>query len=62
MTSTEAAVPDSCLPREGEREQGPLKNILCHPDSTLGGTQLLKVSHMVVGVLMTHPREGIFLN
>jgi hypothetical protein len=29
-----------------ERENG---TILCHPGSTMGATQLLKVSHMVIG-------------
>jgi hypothetical protein len=55
MIRTEIVVLDSCLPREGELEQAP-------PGSTLNGIKLLMVSHMVVGVLMTRPQEGIFLN
>jgi hypothetical protein len=31
-------------------------------NGTLLRAQVLKVSDMVIGVLMTQPREGIFLN
>jgi hypothetical protein len=44
MIRTKTTVPYSRLPIEGEWEQAPLKGILCHPGSTLGGTKLLKVS------------------